>query len=294
MARARLSRLLGFALLSALVAVRSASAQDALRGKRLYLDADRLTGSGVSCVGCHGAYPPGLHGIAGAANRPDTVERAVYSIAAMAPFRDRLTATDFADVAAYLGDPQVPSPALVLRRDDGTQITGLLQFGAVAIGTRATQPVVIENAGLLGLTLLTAPVVDGESASELTLRASTCGVGVLGPGQRCQLTIEFAPLGAPGRRRARVYVEHDWVQGLAAIALIGDAGDAPPEPEPEPEPQPVPGGCSAGGTINVVGALLLMAFPLQLRGSHETRARRTRGCRTLHGWRSRPRATRDT
>jgi mono/diheme cytochrome c family protein len=286
----------GLALLPALLAARPASAQDALRGKLRYLDAARLTGSGVSCVGCHGPYPPGLHGIAGAADRPEAIERAVYSIAAMAPFRGRLTQTDYADLAAYLGDPQVPSPAPVLRRHDGTQIAGALQLGAVAIGARATQSVVFENAGQLDLELLTAPAVDGESAAELTVRDSSCVPGPLGPGQRCQLTLDFAPQGAPGRRVARVFMEHDWVHGLSAIALIGVAGDTPPEPEPEPdpEPEPEPGGCTAGGTPSAGGALLLMALALRLRGDNETRSARMRGCRTLHEWRSRLRATRDT
>lgn len=285
MARARTSGLrVGLVLLPALLAARPASGQDALRGKRLYLDAARLTGSGVSCSGCHGLYPPGLHGIAGAADRPDAVERAVYSIAAMAPFRGLLTATDYADVAAYLGDPQVPSPAVVLRRRDGTQVIGLLQFGAVAIGDRATQSVTIENAGQLGLGLLSAAVVDGESAPEFALRESTCRVGELAPGQRCELTIDFAPLGAPGRRRARIRVEHDWVHGGAALALVGDAGDPPPDPPPapEPEPDPEPGGCSAGGMPGVGGALLLMAFALHLRGNAATREGSS-PCRTLHG-----------
>jgi mono/diheme cytochrome c family protein len=238
-----------------------ASAQDALRGKRLYLDAARLTGSGVSCVGCHNAYPPGGFGIAGAADRPDIIERAVHAISPMAPFRGRLTPTDYVDLAAYLGTPSVPSPAPRLSRSDGTPIVGALQFGAVAVGAHATQTVVVENVGQLGFQVLTAPVVDGADAAAFTLSDSTCAPGLLEPGQQCQLTLELAPEGTSGRRVARVVFEHDWVYGLAALALLGEAAEAPPPP---PEPEPDTGGCAVGRSdaTGTVASLLVVALLL--------------------------------
>ena len=93
-----------------LVFMAPAAAQDALRGKRLYLDTARVTGAPVSCVDCHRALPPGLFGIGSAANNPAIIANALNSIPQMAPLRGRLTAADIADVAAYIGNPACRVP----------------------------------------------------------------------------------------------------------------------------------------------------------------------------------------
>jgi hypothetical protein len=242
-----------------------ASAQDALRGKRLYLDAGRLTGSGVSCVDCHAGYPPGLFGIGRAAGRPDVVEQAVASVPAMTPLRGRLDTEDVVDVAAYLGDPAVPSPALVLTGPDGAPIAGALSFGELAVGTRVARTVIVENRGQLAMVLLGGPVVDGQDAAAFTLRDRTCAAGQsLAAGAACQLELELVADGAPGRRVARVFLEHDWVQGLAGLALIGEvAAVAPPDtPPPSDEPEGDDGGCAVGGGAGPVAALLGIALVL--------------------------------
>ncbi len=106
------SAIAAFALCVAL----PAQAADALRGKRLYLDAARIAGSGVSCVDCHGGLPGGAFGIGRAANDPAVIERAINSIAAMAPFRGRLAAIDLADLAAFIGNPAVRVPTRAFRQ----------------------------------------------------------------------------------------------------------------------------------------------------------------------------------
>jgi hypothetical protein len=239
-----------------------ASAQDALRGKRLYLDAGRLTGSGVSCVDCHTAYPPGLFGIGRAADRPDLVEQAVASVPAMTPLRGRLSAADAVDLAAYLGDPGVPSPGLGLAGSDGAPIVGALSFGELAVGGRATRTVIVENRGQRAMVLLTAPVIDGRDAAAFTLRDSTCVAGhSLAAGAGCQLVLELVADGEPGRRVARVFFEHDWVQGIAGLALIGDVvAEAPPDPPPLDETAADDGGCAVSGGAGLVAALLGIAL----------------------------------
>src|SRR3712207_3732517 len=62
----------------------------------------------------HLPLPPGAFGTSRAAGRPEIVAQAVNSIAPMAPLRGRLTAQDYAALAAFIGDPEVPSPALRL------------------------------------------------------------------------------------------------------------------------------------------------------------------------------------
>lgn len=118
----------------------TAQAQDALRGKRLYLDTARLVASGVSCVDCHGGLPGGAFGIGKAANNPDVVERAVSTIAPMAPFRGRLNAEDYADLAAFIGNPAVQSPQLRITSTvpaGGSAASDRLDFGPVPPGGRS-------------------------------------------------------------------------------------------------------------------------------------------------------------
>jgi hypothetical protein len=73
-----------------------ADAQDALNGKRLYLDVSRVRGAGTNCVDCHGGLPGGLFGIGRAANDAAAVERAIGAIPQMTPLRGRLSARDYA------------------------------------------------------------------------------------------------------------------------------------------------------------------------------------------------------
>ena len=94
-----------------------AAGQDALRGKRLYYDISALTPAPVSCVECHGAYPGAVHGIGRAANEPHAIRYALGAIPQMARLGEHLSAQDIADIAAYLGAPDVPSPQLVLVSD---------------------------------------------------------------------------------------------------------------------------------------------------------------------------------
>jgi hypothetical protein len=90
------------------------------------------------------------------------------------------------------------------------------------------------------MVLLTAPVIDGRDAAAFTLRDSTCVEGhSLAAGAACQLGLELAAGGAAGRRVARVFFEHDWVQGIAGLALIGDVvAEAPPARRRSTRPRP--------------------------------------------------------
>lgn len=238
------------------------ASQDALRGKRLFLDAARMVGSGVSCVDCHGGYPPGLFGIARAANDPAAVERAVNSIPQMTPLRGRLTATDYVDLAAYLGNPAIASPALRSATSGAAATAGAdrLDFGAGTVGTQsATSRWHLVNEGALGMQLTADPVRRGNHADDFVLVASTCTAGqALPPGGSCAVDIAFRPSGEAGARTAAVAVAHDWVGAEIAIALLGQA-TSPPAPPPTPLPPAVDsgGGGVAGGAVTA--GLLLTA-----------------------------------
>jgi hypothetical protein len=225
----------------------SAQAQDALRGKRLYLDADRLVGSGVSCVDCHGGLPGGAFGIGKAANAPDVIERAVSAIAPMAPFRARLNAQDYADLAAFIGTPGVPSPDLRVTTTapaGGTGTTDRIDFGPVAPGAgSAVGSLQLVNLGQVPLQLTSPPRIVGADASDFVLVGTDCRAPTtLQPQQACRIDLVFRPLSGSGPRSAAVQIEHDWVEGLAALAVLGSATVPGPNP-----PAAGDGSASTGG-----------------------------------------------
>jgi cytochrome c553 len=232
-------------VLIALLAAGPASAQDAFRGKRLYLDAARIVGSGVSCVDCHGGLPGGLFGIGRAANDPALIENAVNSIPQMTPLRGRLAAADVADLAAYIGNPAVPSPQVQLT----TRLPGgeagpadRIDFGELEVNTgTAVATFSLTNTGLVAFMITAAPDVAGANAAELSIESTDCGAGqMVAPAQSCSCELRFRPVGAAGARTARVSVGHDWVYGIAAVALLGAA--SPPASRPSP-----PAACSTSG-----------------------------------------------
>jgi hypothetical protein len=205
-----------------------ASAQDALRGKRFYLDTARLTGASVSCVDCHRELPPGLFGIGRAANNAAIVANALNTIPQMAPLRGRLAAADITDLAEYIGNPGVPSPSLRLgtRSPSGTESSDRLDFGVVLPGqTAARGMLTLANDGALPIQLMSSVRIVGPHADEYVLADNSCViVTALGSGQSCEIGITFRPaLGGTGLRSGALQIDHDWVGGTAAIALLGAA-----------------------------------------------------------------------
>jgi hypothetical protein len=236
-------------------------AQDALAGKRLYLDVSRLRGTGVSCVDCHGGLPPGLFGIGRAANDPAAVERAVGSIPQMTPLRGRLTAQDYADLAAYIGNPAVPSPFLasgVGVRGAAPTVADRVDFGAATVGQDPVSArIVFSNTGMLSMSWKSPPRIVGPQAAEFAITSSGCAGGQpLAAGASCEIGVTFRPNDtATGLRTAALQVDHDWVGATAALALLGTA-------ESSAAVAPV---TSAGGGGSMGGALLALAAAMLRR-----------------------------
>jgi hypothetical protein len=277
-------RLVFATLLAALCAC--AQAQDALRGKRLYLDADRIVGSGVSCVDCHGGLPGGSFGIGRAANDPEVIERAVNTIAPMAAFRGRLQAGDYADLAAFIGNPAVPSPELRVTTTapaGGRAAADRIDFGPVPPGGRsAVGSVQLVNLGQLPLQLEGAPRLVGSDAADFVVVGTDCQAPApLHPQQACRIDLAFTPLAGDGTRSAAVLVDHDWVEGRAALALIGTALAAATSPSTPAASPPGAGGAGALGVGAALALLLLAALGRRSSGIPTARADRTprAGCR---------------
>jgi mono/diheme cytochrome c family protein len=260
------------------------AAQDALRGKRLYLDAAGVVGSEVSCVDCHGGLPGGLFGISRAANDPARVENAVNTIPQMTPLRGFLRDADFADLAAYLGNPAVASPQVLLTLELPGAATAAdrLEFGSVRDGAQsAAAQVQLSNAGLLPFTITAAPALAGTHASEFVIESltpsSACTVGqIMQPAQSCGFALRFRPLGGNGSRSARVRIGHDWVGGGVAAALLGVVGEVGDDETPPEDEAEAAQGCSSsrGGEP---GLLLLCGLWFGVSAGRARRARGRRG-----------------
>lgn len=255
----------------AMLATGRAHAQDALRGKRLYLDAARIVGSGVSCVDCHGGLPGGLFGISRAANDPARVENAIDSIPQMAPLRGRLTGVDLADLAAYIGNPAVASPQVQVTTwlpDSEAGPADRIDFGEIEVdAASAVTTLQITNTGQLAFAITSAPEVTGADASEFLLESSDCWANSLVvPMRSCSFELRFRPVGAVGARTARFSVVHDWVHGSAAVALLGLA--VPPASPPPPSP-----GCSSSNGNTAWPLLGLFAWLPWSRSGKRPRSR---------------------
>jgi mono/diheme cytochrome c family protein len=236
-------------------------AQDALRGKRLFLDVGRTSGAGVSCVDCHGGLPGGNFGIDRAANEPRIIENAVNTIPQMARLRGRLAAADFADLAAYIGNPAVPSPDLRLTTSTTPNGADRIDFGTAAPGgAPATATLNVVNAGQVPMQLASAPLI-ATGASDFRVSFSDCVAGMqLAAQQSCRVDLSFAPVAA-GLRSAALRFDHDWVGGTAAAALIGTGASAPAETPPATLPPVAVTEQGGGGAIDfaLLGLLALLA-----------------------------------
>jgi hypothetical protein len=207
----------------------SAPAQDALAGKRLFHDADRLRGTGISCVECHGGLPGGLHGIGKAAGNPAALDYAINAVPQMTPLRGKLSARDLEDLAAYIAQPDVPSADLrisIVAPDESPAApvaAERLNFPPAASGAHPQPGTVrLSNLGKLNVALLSGPALAGPEAGQFEIVDSNCTAGMaLPPGQFCDITVRFRPQGPSGLRSASLGVRHDWLRGGTHVALIG-------------------------------------------------------------------------
>lgn len=203
--------------------------QDALRGKRLYLDGGRINGSGLSCVDCHGGIPGALHGLGKAAHNPAAIEYALGSVSQMTPLRGRLSPGDIADLAAYIGEPAVPSPELKLSVQDAAGVTPgreRMELHAAA-GESSSGVLVLSNAGKLPLRWLSAPFINGPGSDGFHIVSTDCSEGAeLAPQQNCSVQVGFR--GQPRTlSTAALGIRHDWLGVGVYVALIGRTSVSP-------------------------------------------------------------------
>ena len=207
----------------ALVAfVPAAHAADALNGKTLYLNGP--VGGGTACQACHGASPAAnVNGIKAAADNPAVISSAISANqGGMGIFNGRFSAAELADLAAFIGNPNVTAaPAATVN-------PASLSFAATTIGQAASPlATTLSNTGNATLTVGTLSLT-GAAAGDYTISGGTCTNGTtLAASASCTVQIGFNPTAA-GTRGASLVIAHNATGGSSTVSLSG-TGNAVPQ-----------------------------------------------------------------
>jgi cytochrome c553 len=194
----------------------SAHAADALNGKSLYLNGP--AGGGASCASCHGASPASnVNGILRAANTPSVISAAfAANKGGMGSlFNGRFSAAEIADLAAFIGDPNVvAAPAASLT-------PASLTFSGIAVGqTSSALAATLANSGSAALNI-SSIALSGAAAGDYSVSGGSCAAGAaIAAGASCTVQVSFKPLAA-GARAATLTIGHNATGGASTVALSG-------------------------------------------------------------------------
>jgi mono/diheme cytochrome c family protein len=210
------------ALLLVGLATQAAYAADALHGKSLYLNGPP---GAVACASCHGPTPANnVNGILAAANQPSVISSAfAANLGGMGTlFNGKLSAADLADLAAFIGNPNVvAAPAASLT-------PASLTFSGANIGQNSGPlAATLSNTGNAALDIGTISI-GGAAAGDFSLGGGSCANGAsIAAGASCTVQASFTPTAA-GARTATLTVTHNATGGSSAVALSG-TGNATPQ-----------------------------------------------------------------
>ena len=205
-------------LLAGSIFAAPASAADAVRGKALYqTDAPVL-----ACSSCHDADPTQNTRNILKGRDPQVILNAIATNTGnMGFYQGKVTATDAADIAAYLTNPAAgtPTPAATLG-------SSTLAFGnQVVLTSSATMTATLTNSGTANL-VLSSVTLGGTNPGDFT-RSGTCGAAMtLAPTQTCTVTAVFRP-SAIGARSAAITIVHNASPTTSTVSLTGTGVSAP-------------------------------------------------------------------
>ncbi len=218
--RPRTSRVLALALtVVAALSGGPASAADALRGKSLYLN----TPGGTSCAnsGCHGTnVSANRNKVLRGANNPTTIQNAINrDTGGMGIYRNNvLTATDVADIAAYIGNPNVSAGPVA------TVTPTSLAFGTVAVGSTSTaQTVTLRNSGTAALSVTAITV--SNAAFVIASGGSCAAGGSVAAGGSCTVNLQFRPT-TVAAASGSLTITHNASPTTSTVSLSGTGGGA--------------------------------------------------------------------
>ena len=216
-------RRLGLAALLAGAAMPAAHAADALNGKTLYLNGP--TGGGTSCSACHGPTPAAnVNGILRAADQPSVISSAISANKGGmgAIFSGAFTATQLADLAAFIGNPTVTAGAVA------SLAPATLTFTGTTVGQSAAPlTATLSNTGNAALQIDTL-TLSGANSADFTRSGGTCAAASsVAVGANCTLQLTFKP-GAAGTRTAALTIAHNGTGATSTLTLSG-SGTAVPQ-----------------------------------------------------------------
>jgi hypothetical protein len=226
---AALRRIRGAAAAALLVAgglaAAPALAQNAARGKMLY-GPPVPAGWPITCgsSGCHDGFPTvRKNKINNGTSATTTLNAINGNKGGMGILNGFVTATDAADIAAYIANPAAADgPSIALS-------PASLTFSYTLAGsTSAPMSFTVTNGGGAALTL-SSIAVTGANASDFRIAgSSTCVAGgSVAAGGNCRVDVVFAPA-AGGAKTAAVTIGHNAAGGTSSVALAGSAGAATP------------------------------------------------------------------
>ncbi|WP_342113307.1 choice-of-anchor D domain-containing protein [Pseudoduganella sp. OTU4001] len=197
-------------------ALPSAQAADALNGKSLYLNGP--VAGGTSCAACHGPSPANnVNGILAAANAPNVISNAfAANRGGMGSlFNGKFTASEIADLAAFIGNPNVSAaPAAAVA-------PASLSFGGATVGQdSAALATTLSNSGSATLNLGSI-AVGGSHGADFRVTGGSCAAGgTLAAGASCTVQLVFRPAAA-GARSGALSISHNATGGASSVTLSG-------------------------------------------------------------------------
>ncbi len=185
---------------------------DALAGKSIYPGA---------CLTCHTGTSNATdrYGKVGnGADNPGLINRAILNGTMTNSVLRALTAQQIADIAAYLGNPNVSANAPIASATPTS-----LAFAATALGaTSASKTVTLSNTGNAPLGPISFSVSGPFAVSPGTCRAG----GSVAAGASCTVTVSFKPV-AVGAATGKLTFAHNATPTTTVVALSGTGVAAP-------------------------------------------------------------------
>jgi len=207
------------AALAAVIAT-PVNAADPVRGKLLY---ENTNGAPLSCAAgiCHGANPStNLNKIRNGTNA-NVILSAINSVGEMKFLSAYVSATDAADIAAYIANPAAGTPS-----PGATLSTATLSFGSQVVQTSSgTMSASLTNSGTANL-VLSSVTLGGANPTDFT-RSGTCTAALsLAPTTSCSVDVTFKPT-AIGTRSAAITIGHNASPNSSVLSLTGSGAAAP-------------------------------------------------------------------
>ncbi len=222
------------------------NAQDALRGKALYLNTN---GAALSCgnAACHGVDPTrDMNSVLKGANRASEILNAITDEPQMRFLSAYVSNQNALDIAAYLANPNVSAvPAITVAP---TSVT----FAATYVGSAsAITALTVSNSGT-GNLVLSNISLSGTNAAEFRVEtSSTCRAGsTLSAGASCRVNLTLRPT-ATGAKSSALTIAHNAAGATSSVPLTGSAS-LPPMPAITVSPAAITFPATTAGSASAV------------------------------------------